>query len=231
MPLPITEKIISKKSSRDIVYEELQELIINGTLKPGEKLIETELTEYFGVSRTPIREALQLLKEIRLVSVIPGQQTTVEYIDLKEMEDCYTVLMNLQTLAIEKAMPNVKDEDIRNLNSILNNFQEYSKLGTITEIVEQDNEFHNYIVNLSNNVYLKNFINILQLHVNRLKYFYFDEEQMINYSVEEHKEILDVLRNKNIYLAKEKMEHHWDRVKITSLELAKKKLNKEILTS
>ena len=206
-------------------------MIINGTLKPGEKLIETELTEYFGVSRTPIREALQLLKEIRLVSVIPGQQTTVEYIDLKEMEDCYTVLMNLQTLAIEKAMPNVKDEDIRNLNSILNNFQEYSKLGTITEIVEQDNEFHNYIVNLSNNVYLKNFINILQLHVNRLKYFYFDEEQMINYSVEEHKEILDVLRNKNIYLAKEKMEHHWDRVKITSLELAKKKLNKEILTS
>ena len=85
MPLPTAEKIISKKSSRDIVYEELQEWIINGTLKPGEKLIETELTEYFGVSRTPIREALQLLREVRLVSIIPGQQTIVENIDLKSL--------------------------------------------------------------------------------------------------------------------------------------------------
>lgn len=229
MPLPTAEKIISKKSSRDIVYEELQELIINGTLKPGEKLIETELTEYFGVSRTPIREALQLLREVRLVSIIPGQQTIVENIDLKEMEDCYTVLMNLQTLAITKAIPNIEEEDIKNLNTILDNFQNSSKRGSITEIVEQDNEFHNYIVNLSNNIYLKDFINILQLHVNRLKYFYFDEEQMINYSIEEHKEILDVIKERNIDQAKEKMENHWERVKITSLELAKNKLS-EILT-
>lgn len=226
MPLPSKDNIVSKKSTKDIVYTELLELIINGTLKPGEKLVETELTDYFGVSRTPIREALQLLKEVKLVSIIPGQYTIVEPIDIQEMDNCYLVLANLQVLAIEQSFNNIKNNDIKNLKDISDNFNIAIHNSDIKNIVEYDNKFHSYIVYLTNNSYLIDIINMLQLHVTRLKYYYFLENNMREFSTTEHCQILDSLENKNLELAKNMMNDHWQRVRKTSLDIANYKFIK-----
>lgn len=201
------------------------DLIIKGTLKPGEKLNETELTEYFGVSRTPIREAIQLLKEVKLVKIIPGQSTIVEAINLKDMDDCYLVLTNLQVFAIESAFPNIREEDIEYLNILLDNFNIASKKESLQEVVKLDNDFHDYLVELSNNSYLIDIINMLQLHVTRLKYLYFDDEDMRRFSIDEHRKILDLLEKNNIEKTKDMMYKHWERVRKTSLKIADSKLN------
>lgn len=225
MPLPNQENIVHKKSTKDIVYNELLDLIVKGTLKPGEKLNEADLTEYFGVSRTPIREAIQLLKEVKLVKIVPGQSTVVESINLKDMDDCYLVLTNLQVFAIELAFPNITEEDLQYLNILLDNFNIASEKESLLEVVKLDNDFHDYLVSLSNNSYLIDLINILQLHVTRLKYLYFDDEYMRNFSINEHKKILELISNKDLEKTKDMMYEHWQRVRNSSLQIADNKLN------
>ncbi|QQK08400.1 GntR family transcriptional regulator [Miniphocaeibacter halophilus] len=225
MPLPNRENIVPKKSTKDIVYSEMLDLIVKGTLKPGEKLNEAELTDYFGVSRTPIREAIQLLKEVKLVQIIPGQSTIVETINLKDMDNCYLVLTNLQVFAIEQAFPNITEEDIEYLNILLDNFNIASRKNSLQDVVKLDNDFHDYLVNLSNNSYLIDIINMLQLHVTRLKYLYFDDEDMRKFSINEHKKILEFISEKNIEKTKDIMYNHWERVRKSSLKIADNKLN------
>ncbi|WP_100065989.1 GntR family transcriptional regulator [Miniphocaeibacter massiliensis] len=226
MPLPNTDKVVPKKSTKDIVYSELLKLIINGTLKQGEKLVESELTEYFGVSRTPIREALQSLKDVKLVSIVPGQYTIVEYIDIDDMDNCYLVLTNLQVLALEQAYNKFNKENIKYLKEITKAFEKSIENYVIEDIVDLDNQFHSFIVGLTNNSYLIDIISMLQLHVTRLKYYYFKEDQMRTSSAKEHWNIIEAIESKNIEASKQEMYNHWQRVRKTSLEMAKTILNK-----
>ena len=66
MPVPQGSGVINRKSARQAVYEEVCDWIITGVLEPGEKILDSELGEYFHVSRTPVREALQQLQSIRV---------------------------------------------------------------------------------------------------------------------------------------------------------------------
>src|SRR3712207_7146373 len=76
--------IIKKKSIREQVYESLKEEIVNGEIQSGEKIIELEYAEKFGVSRTPLREALRMLELEGLVSNAEKGGVTVNYISRSE---------------------------------------------------------------------------------------------------------------------------------------------------
>jgi len=110
-------------------------------------------------------------------------------------------------------------KDIRALNTTQKNLEENS-IKLQKEIKEYD-----YLVELSNNSYLIDIINMLQLHVTRLKYLYFDDEDMRRFSIDEHRKILDLLEKNNIEKTKDMMYKHWERVRKTSLKIADSKLN------
>lgn len=81
MPLPQTPETSARRLLRDEVYTTLHDAIIDGTLEPGEALRDEELTAWLGVSRTPIRQALNRLADIGLVDMIPGRYTRVAEFD------------------------------------------------------------------------------------------------------------------------------------------------------
>lgn len=99
MPVPQGSGVINRKSARQAVYEEVCDWIITGVLEPGEKILDSELGEYFHVSRTPVREALQQLQSQKLVLVMPGRATVVAPLDPMDIEQCYKPLAELQALA------------------------------------------------------------------------------------------------------------------------------------
>ena len=63
MPIPQTAIPLPRVSAKENVFSTVQDWIISGTLRPGEKIVDTELAKIFSVSRTPVREALQMLSE------------------------------------------------------------------------------------------------------------------------------------------------------------------------
>lgn len=83
MPVPHNFSSPVRMSAKERALSQIQRWIIEGTLEPGEKLIDAELAESLGVSRTPIREALQLLEVQGLVSMHPGKETRVMIIEKK----------------------------------------------------------------------------------------------------------------------------------------------------
>ena len=79
MPIPEKNVFEAPKSAKIRIYETLREWIIDGTLQPGEKILDSELSQYFSVSRTPVREAIQMLVEQKLIDVRPGRDDTNYY--------------------------------------------------------------------------------------------------------------------------------------------------------
>ena len=73
MPIPERPQALQRQSAKSVVYQTVCDWIITGVMKPGEKILDSELASYFNVSRTPVREALQLLQNQKLVCVIPGR--------------------------------------------------------------------------------------------------------------------------------------------------------------
>ena len=92
----------------DIVAEELHALIFSGSLKPGERLVEERLTERFGVSWPPLREALRLLEQEGLVERRPRRGTIVTPLDANDVREIYSLRWALERLAIELALPDRK---------------------------------------------------------------------------------------------------------------------------
>ena len=122
MPIPAEQKPVVRTTARERVYKTLQQWIVNGTLLPEERLNDVELAQYFSVSRTPVREALQMLAEQKLVKMVPSSGTFVAPIDLKDMAYVYELLGGLQAYAIELGMDRITVEQLAVLRHVNETF-------------------------------------------------------------------------------------------------------------
>lgn len=100
---------LRRVSAKSSIYQVVCSWIITGVLKPGEKIVDSELAKRFNVSRTPVREAIQILEGQKLVYVVPGRATVVADIDPADIEKCYRTLAELQGLAAELACGSLTD--------------------------------------------------------------------------------------------------------------------------
>ena len=117
MPIPTTYTKPKRKTAKENAYNQIQQWIIDGTLHPGEKLNDNELAKTLGVSRTPVRESLQLLEVEGFVEMFPGKATQVTEVDKESITDLLPPLAALQALSAELAIPHLTDETIALLES------------------------------------------------------------------------------------------------------------------
>jgi DNA-binding GntR family transcriptional regulator len=108
-------KHINRPSLRDQVYQSLKTAIVILELEPGQRVNDNELASRFGVSRTPVREALKRLEDEGLVESIPGSLTRVTPLNIEEAKHAFPVVAALHSLAARLAIPQVKEADIRRL--------------------------------------------------------------------------------------------------------------------
>ncbi|MDO5406840.1 MAG: GntR family transcriptional regulator [Eubacteriales bacterium] len=209
MPIPKKNKTELRKSAKNIVYDTLCDWIISGELLPGEKLSDTELAAYFEVSRTPVREALQMLENQNLIVVLPGRATIVSEIHRSDIEKCYLPLAEIQALAVKIATPKLTDNDISELEKTQQQFFDACTSGYMDGITQCDERFHDIILNVADNKYMTSFSHILSLHIKRIRYHYFHYEAWRKQSAAQHHEILNALKSRNAEQASELMRAHW----------------------
>lgn len=209
MPVPKKVERINRLSAKDRIYQTLRDWIIEGVLNPNEKLIDAELSEYFSVSRTPVREAFQLLEAQKLVEIQPGKATIVTSIDTKNLREWYLPLACIQGLAAELACGNVTDKHIRDLEKMNELFAAAIQTGKIKSILEADLAFHRKILEMANNPYLTNFSETLFLHVQRIEHAFFRWSSESNQSIQVHKTIIEATRANNSVTAGECMKSNW----------------------
>lgn len=192
MPVPKNFVSPARMSAKERALSQIQRWIIDGTLQPGEKLLDAELAESLGVSRTPIREAFQLLEVQGLVSAHPGKETKVTVIEKEDIFKMYSTMAALQALAAEAAAKIITAEQIEQLRAINEDFGNAINNGQAYLAMELDEQFHNLIVELADNPYLASFSASLQIHIRRFKYVFLKQPVTATQaSVEEHQLIID----------------------------------------
>lgn len=178
---------------RDVVFYTLRQAILKGELEPGERLMEMQLAEQLGVSRTPIREAIRKLELEGLVLMIPRRGAIVAKITEKDLKDVLEVRSSLERLSTELACERMGDETINDLKEAQEAFKEALKGEDITLQAQKDVEFHDVIYKATNNLRLIQMLNNLREQMYRYRLEYLKDGTAHQRLIEEHEAIIRAL--------------------------------------
>ncbi len=203
---------------RDVVFNTLRQAILKGELAPGERLMEIQLAEKLGVSRTPIREAIRKLELEGLVLMIPRKGAEVAKISEKSLKDVLEVRRSLEELAIELACQRMTDTDLQELERKQKKFCEAISRGSAMDIAESDESYHDVIYNCTRNTRLVQILNNLREQMYRFRLEYIKDEDKRQILRLEHEKILKALRSRHVAEARAAVREHIDNQEITVLK-------------
>jgi len=211
MPLPVKNDQISRPSMRDEVYNKLLNWIMEGVLRPGEKIVDKDLAEHLGVSRTPVREALRRLEDKELVESAANRWTRVSEIPSKEPEMIYPIIWTLEKLALATAMDNMIDDDFVKMDHANNALAIAIENNDPVAASHADADFHGVFIECSQNFCLIKILEDLKIRYRRLEVNYFEDIAYEQSSVEEHNRLICALRNRDVALAEEILHSNWEK--------------------
>ncbi|WP_343210737.1 GntR family transcriptional regulator [Anaerolentibacter hominis] len=193
---------------RDVVFETLERAILMGDLKPGERLMEIQLANRLGVSRTPIRDAIRKLELEGLVVMIPRKGAQVAKISEKSLKDVLEVRCVLEELAVELACNRITEDAIRKLKLITRDFKTAINNKDLTKIADKDIEFHDVIYSAGGNERLVQILNNLRLQMYRYRIEYLKDPSSHETLIREHEALIVCIEKKDVKNAREIMRNH-----------------------
>ena len=203
---------------RDVVFHTLRRGIMQGDLKPGERLMEIKLANRLGVSRTPIREAIRMLELEGLVVMIPRKGAQVAEITEKDLKDVLEVRMGLEELAVKFACQRITEEQLDNLYHASRKFEEAVKREDLTELAQADVDFHDLIYKATGNERLVQLLNNIREQMYRYRVEYLKDEDIRGSLVQEHDTLLEKLSQRDLEGAKQVTQSHIERQQAYILE-------------
>lgn len=209
MPLPAKTRPIGRTCMREEVYNTILSWIVEGKLCPGEKLLDKDLAESMGVSRTPVREALRRLEDKNLVESSANRWTRVAEVSVEESEKIYPVIWSMEELAAAEAIDLLTTEDFRKMKQANLALAQALEEGDALKSSKADLAFHDVFVARSGNPYLSAILQDLKIQCRRMEAIYFKGIGSGRYSLEEHNGILDALKSGNLDLAQSRIRGNW----------------------
>lgn len=195
---------------RDVVYNTLRQAILRGELKPGERLMEIQLANKLGVSRTPVREAIRKLELDGLVLMIPRKGAEVADISEKSLKDVLEVRKALEELAVQLACEKISKAQIAELKEAAEEFKKILKSNDITQIAEADVCFHDVIYMATDNQKLIQLLYNLREQMYRYRVEYLKRPGVYPKLIQEHEEIIRQIEKREKELAAEITCRHID---------------------
>lgn len=193
---------------RDVVFNTLRQAILKGELKPGERLMEIQLANKLGVSRTPVREAIRKLELEGLVLMIPRKGAEVADITEKSLKDVLEVRRALEELAVQLACEKITPKDIAELKKAAEEFRQIAKEKDVTQTAEADVRFHDIIYMATDNQKLMVLLSNLREQMYRYRVEYLKREEAHPILFEEHDEIIRCLEARDKVKATEIVGKH-----------------------
>ena len=189
-------------SIKEEVYKDIKRQIITCQYMPGDVIDEKELIQKYGVSRTPIREALNQLTDENLVTIVPRRGTFVAPISVKDVRDLYDYIEILEPYVVQHAGKYIPREELEHYLQIFSDEASMSQ----AEYTEYDQEFHNLLITYCDNYYMAKTYANLQEHIQRVRMLT-NAGERITASRQEHMEIIEAMLAgdlEKMYLAAQK---------------------------
>jgi len=179
----------------DVVRETLRDAILDSQLTPGTWLREEELARYFGVSRTPVREALQILRSEGLIEAAPNQGARVAALTTDDVLALYLVREVLDGLAARLATTRMSAAQWERIDALLEEMEEAAAVEDVERVADLNLQFHRTIRQAANNTYLNRFMEQVEHGVQRFSDTIFTYPGRGTDAVREHREICDAMRS------------------------------------
>lgn len=186
---------------RERILGTIRDAILNGQLKPGEKVAEPELAERFGISRTPIREAFRQLESEGYLTVIPRKGAVVTDLSEREVEEFYSIKSILEGYAARIAAEKMTSKDCERLEAINGRLSQLAAEGDVKTFFRVHDEFHEVFIRAAGNDKLFALIGQLLRKFNRLRMASLALPGRMEISVQEHVKILEAFRRHDGELA------------------------------
>ena len=181
---------------RDVVFNTLRDAILTGKLVPGERLMENQLAEKLGVSRTPVREALRMLELENLVELVPRKGAQVLDMSEKDIINILEVRSALEGLATSVACKKMTKEDLQQLKNMEVDFEKAVADNDVEHFVDIDEDFHDLIFAATENDKLINIFRNLRIQLYRYRMAQAkNNETSMSTIVAHHRSIIRAIEN------------------------------------
>jgi len=192
------------------VYEFLKDRIIHGTYGPGEKLNEREIAALVNVSRTPTREALRVLEYEGFVTNIARRGVFIKKYSPEELDTLHKMLIRLEGLAVEMAVPKLSESDLTSLQEITNRLGALASKKNYGEYLTLNFEFHLFFPKKTGSRELLDTITQLRKRIFRFYYSHITLAHNPEQYIHDHHEIIQALKGKTNKKPGKLMEQHID---------------------
>ncbi len=194
-------------SLADSVFEKIESDILSGKYKKGETFTESRLSELFGVSRTPIREAIRRLEQENLIK-ITTKGVEILGIERSDIEDIYEIRSRIEGLAAKKSAGKINDDALAKLRDIIDLQEFYTSKGLDEKIRDTDSEFHETIYELCGSAIYLSVLSTLHRRIRKYRRLSIKDPDRAHKAVEEHREIYRALADRNGELAEKLTARH-----------------------
>ena len=207
---------ISRVPLHDAIVNRLRDMIVEGELKPGTRIHESQIGMQLGVSRTPLREAIKFLASEGLVELVPSRGAIVRVFDKKDVEDMWIVLRSLERLAGELACKNGSDRDIEHIRHLHDQMLEHYHAKRRLDYYKLNQDIHTAIVKLADNETLTYMHGTLQSRLKRIRFIGHEGPNNWANAVREHEEMIAAQEARDAAALVECLDRHlvngWERV-------------------
>lgn len=200
--LPQTE------SRHETLVGDIRDLVIDGTLAPGERVPERMLSERFGVSRTPLREAIKALASEGILDLLPNRGAWVSKITTQEIDELFQVMGALEALSGELAAKNASEADIAEVKALHYQMVLHFTRRELMDYFRLNQQIHEKIFATAGNATLKNMYRALAFRIRRARYIANISEIRWAAAVAEHEDILAALEARDGARLGEILRHH-----------------------
>lgn len=195
-------------SLKELVTKKLRSVVLDGTFSPGQKLVEKDLCEMFGISRAVLRESIQQLIAEGLIVNIPHKGSEVATISLKQAREIYDVRQALEALTAYEFVKNANDEQVRSLRKILEELKVAYEDNTYENVLDIKNKFYRTLLEGCNNNILLEMHTILNNRINILRQTSLSSRGRLQNTIIEIEAIVTAIENRDADLASRLCSEH-----------------------
>ncbi len=193
MKTDIPHQKSQRVSATQKIYTALRQQVIDLTLPPGTQLSKKEIASTYGVSQTPVREALMLLEEEGLVDIFPQSRTEVAYIDVQSAREAHFLRRSVEVEIARSLCGEVTETQLIDLRSIVQHQAAHLKSNDLAAFVEADNKFHRSMYEMAGVGGLWDIIHARRAHLDRLRHLHLPTKGKTSAIIKGHNAIIDAI--------------------------------------
>lgn len=213
-----TITINSYQPLRETVCEVLRDAIRRGILEPGERLMEVQLAEELGISRTPVREAIRKLEQEGFVIMLPRRGTYVASMSVHDVKEIFEIRSALESLSTSLAAMRIEPDELQKLRALLTEIEGHIERKDIDKIVATDIEFHGLLYQVSRNERLVAIISNLKEQLARFRTLSMSYPGRLQETLEEHRAMVEAIAAGDVDAARDAAERHMAHAEKTLLK-------------